>query len=127
MKKVQELFDDNPLDKGFLLKAAQVVPEIGSVLGVLFVLTNNTLTYINTRLLPLISSTMQLNEMPIMWIRNRVHTIVEQRRQRPIPRVDLLQLMLQVTTNETIDVSKLFKMQKTSKKLRYTRVRRALY
>ena len=121
------MFDDNPLDKGFLLKAAQVVPEIGSVLGVLFVLTNNTLTYINTRLLPLISSTMQLNEMPIMWIRNRVHTIVEQRRQRPIPRVDLLQLMLQVTTNETIDVSKLFKMQKTSKKLRYTRVRRALY
>lgn len=91
-------------DTGFLLKAAQVVPEIGVILRPLFSLSNNTLTFINTRLLPLISSAKQLNEMPMIWLTNRVHTIVEQREQNPIVRADLLQLMLQVMTNETIDV-----------------------
>lgn len=105
---MKELFDDNLFDKGFLIKSAQVVPEIGVVLAQLFSITNNTLTFINTRLLPLISSRIQLSEMPIMWLLNRLHTIVEQRQQTPISRVDLLQLMLQVTTNETIKVSEIF-------------------
>ena len=48
---------------------------------------------------------MQLNEMPVMWLQHRLHTIVEQRQQTPTSRVDLLQLMLQVTTNEPIIVS----------------------
>ena len=106
LKKAKELFDHNPLEKGLLLKAAQVVPEIGTLLAWLFSITNKTSTFINTRLLPLVSSTLQLNEMPIMWLRNRLHTIVEQRRLSPIARVDLLQLMLQVTTSERIDVRK---------------------
>ena len=108
LKKVKELFDDNPLEKGFLLKSAQVVPEIGVILAQLFSISNKTLTFINTRLLPLMSSTMQLNEMPIMWLLNRLHTIVEQREKNSIPRVDLLQSMLQVATNEPIDVSRSF-------------------
>ena len=105
LKKVKELLDDNLFEKGFLLKSAQVIPEIGIILAQLFLVSNKTLTFINTRILPLVSSTMQLNEMPIMWLLNRLHTIVDQRQKSPVPRVDLLQLMLQVASNEPIDVS----------------------
>ena len=106
-KKVKELFGNKIFNKGFLMKSVQVVPEIGLVLAQLFSITNNTLTFINTRLLPLISSTIQLNEMPVMWLLNRVHTIVERRQQTFIPRVDLLQMMLLVTTKEITNVSKI--------------------
>ena len=105
LKKVKELLDDNLFEKGFLLKSAQVIPEIGIILAQLFLVSNKTLTFINTRILPLVSSTMQLNEMPIMWLLNRLHTIVDQRQKSHVPRVDLLQLMLQVASNEPIDVS----------------------
>ena len=103
-KKTEELFDDNIYDKGLLLRAAAVIPEFRVILGRLFSLTNNTVAFIDTRLLPLISTTIQLNEMPITWLLNRLHTIVELRRKKPIQRVDLLQLLLQATTNETIEV-----------------------
>ena len=104
-QKIKELFDDNFFDKGFLLKAAQVVPEIGVVLRPLFSITTNTLTFINTRLLPLISPNKQLNEMPIIWLIKRLHTIVEQRQRNPISRADLLQLMLQSATNDPVQVN----------------------
>jgi hypothetical protein len=52
----------------------------------------------------------QLNEDPLTWLLNRLHTIVEQRQQNPTSRVDLLQLMLQVTTKETIDVNKILRI-----------------
>lgn len=103
--KVKELFEKNVFEKGFLIKAAQVVPEIGIVLASVFSAINNTIAFINTRFLPLISKTMQLNEMPIMWLLNRLHTLVEQRQQTPISRIDLLQLMLEVTTNDTLKAS----------------------
>lgn len=107
-----ELVDDNVFENGFLIKAAQVVPEIGVVLAPIFSVISNTIAFINTRLLPLISSTIQLKEMPIMWLLNRLHTIVEQRQQTPISRIDLLQLMLEVTTDDTTKVSRNFWSEK---------------
>jgi hypothetical protein len=109
---VEELFDESDTETNFFIRFYQVVPEIGVILTRLFSVTNNARTFINTRLLPLISSTIQLNESPVMWLLNRLHTIVEQRQKTPISRADLLQLMLQVTTNEAIHVSKIFRIQK---------------
>lgn len=62
------------------------------------------------RILPLVSSSIQLNELPSVWLLNRLHAIVEHRQRNPIPRVDLLQLMLQVTTNKPIDVSMIYRI-----------------
>ena len=112
-----EVFDNNMFNQGFLLKAAQVVPEMGVVLGRLFEIIHNGVTFLNARFLPLISSTMQIKEMPFMWLVNRIHTIVEQRQQNPISRVDLLQLMLQVTTNEVSEVSQIFWIKNTDNKI----------
>ena len=86
------------------------------ILRPFFTAMNHTLTFINTRILPLISSTAQLNELPVSWLLNRVHAIVEQRQKNPIPRVDLLQLMLQAITTESIDVSKTFCVKRSIKK-----------
>jgi len=103
---VKEAFEGNDPDTNILFRFAQLVPEFNIVLGGLFSLDNNTRTFINIRLLPLISSTLQINEMPMTWLLNRVHAIVEHRQKTPIDRVDLLQLMLQVMTKEKIDVRK---------------------
>ena len=104
-KKVEEFFDLNPINKNFVFKSAQVIPQIGDILARLFTVDNNVRMFLNTRILPMISSTMQLKETAVTWLLNRLDTIVKQRQQSPISRIDLLQLMLQVTTNQTIDVS----------------------
>jgi hypothetical protein len=106
-KKVKEFFDGNSIGTSLLFRSAQVVPEINIVLSRLFSTNNNTRMLINTRLLPLVSSTLQINEMPFTWLLNRLHSIVEHRQQTSSSRIDLLQLMLQVMIKETIDVSQI--------------------
>ena len=104
-KKVAEFFDGASILDNFLYRAGEIVPQIHLILGKLFRLDTYTRTLINTRLLPLISSTAQLNELPITWLLNRLHVIVERRQETPISRIDLLHYMLQNTTKESIDVS----------------------
>lgn len=106
LKKVGELFDENTIGKSWLFRSAQVLPEMNKVLSRLFSFNNTTRMLINTRLLPFISSTLQVNELSFTWLRNRLHTIVEHRQKTPTSRIDLLKLMLQVMTQEKqIDVS----------------------
>jgi hypothetical protein len=51
----------------------------------------------------------QLHEQPGMWLLKRLHPIVEQRQKNPTSRVDVLQLMLQVMTEDPINVSNIKK------------------
>ncbi|CAF3979492.1 unnamed protein product [Adineta steineri] len=101
-KKVEEFFDNNAVLKSPLFKMTQLLPEIGCILGRLYFTYNTLITYINKNILPFISSTKQFDESPFMWLLNRLHTIVEQRQQTPTSRSDLLQLMLQVMTQQPI-------------------------
>lgn len=106
MKKVGELFDENTIGKSWLFRSAQVLPEMNKVLSRLFSMNNTARMLINTRVLPFISSTLQVNELPFTWLRKRLHTIVEHRQNTSSSRSDLLKLMLQVMTSEKqIDVN----------------------
>jgi hypothetical protein len=109
-KQVEKLFAGSVVPNNLLLRLVTLIPEIGTVIFRIFSINNKARTFINTRLLPLISSTKQLDESPFMWLSNRLHTIVEQRQQTPDSRADLLQLMLRVATKEKIDVSKIFEI-----------------
>ncbi|UJR24390.1 hypothetical protein I4U23_005767 [Adineta vaga] len=102
-KKIRELFSSNTIGKSWLFRSGQLLPEIHNILSKVFSLNNNFRLFINTQFLPLFSSTLQINEMPIMWLLNRLKSIVEHRQQINISRNDLLQLMLQVMTKETIN------------------------
>jgi hypothetical protein len=88
-KKVNEMFDGDVLNRDFLIKSAQVVSEIGVILAHLFTVDTHARTFINTRLWPLVSSKMQLNEAPVTWLFNRLHATVEQRQQTLTSRSDL--------------------------------------
>ncbi|CAF4153533.1 unnamed protein product, partial [Adineta steineri] len=99
-KKVEEIFGNNTIVKSSIFKMTQLIPAFGNILGQIYLVHNTARKYINTRVLPLISSTKQLDESALAWLMNRLHTIVEQRQETPIPRKDLLQLMLQVMTKE---------------------------
>ncbi|CAF1056683.1 unnamed protein product [Adineta steineri] len=102
LNKLEGLFDNHSVMKSPIFKVTQLIPEIKNILGRLYVVHNTVRKYINTKVLPLISSTKQLDESAYMWLQNRLHTIVEQRQETPISRKDLLQLMLQVMTKEPI-------------------------
>ena len=103
-KKVEELFALGA-SANIAFKFAQLMPERANVIGKTFVGINAVRAFINTHLLPLISNK-QLPEIPAIWIRNRLYPIIKQRQQTPTSRVDVLQLMLQVMTEEPIKVSK---------------------
>jgi hypothetical protein len=105
---VSDIFDTSALDTSFLHRFGQLVPGMNAIAGRMFSATNRTLTFINTRILPLISSTKQLNELAFTWLVNRVHAIVEQRQKTPISRADLLNLMLESVTKKAINVSRTF-------------------
>ncbi|CAF1526975.1 unnamed protein product [Adineta ricciae] len=105
-RKVSEFFDTSAIDTNILYRSAQLMPIIETLLGRLFAVTNKALTVINTRLLPFISPTRQLSEVPITWLVNRVHTIVDQRQKIPILRPDLLNLMLETMNNASEDSRK---------------------
>ena len=111
-KKVEETFRTMTFRDLFVFKVAQVVPVFNAVLAWLFAFQITARAFINARLLPLISSTIQLEELPYMWLISRVHEIIEHRRKTSISRVDLLQLMLQAATTDTIIVSKIVSMLK---------------
>ena len=111
-KKLEESFQGVSFRDHFVFKVAQVVPAFGTAISWLFAFHSTALGFINTRLLPLISSTIQLEELPYMWFLSRVHEIVEHRQKTSMSRVDLLQLMLQVATRETIIVSNTFQTLK---------------
>ena len=99
-KQVEQIF--NPVMKSTLFyKLLQLLPPIRPVLGKIFDNMNGIRTFLNLRLLPLISNK-QLDEWPVVWLHNRLHPILEQREQTPTSRIDLLQLMLQVKTDEQI-------------------------
>ena len=98
---MNELFDDNLYTNNFVARLTLLVPEFGNVLSRIFSVVSNVITFINTKLLPLISKK-QLDELPIMWFANRVHTIVDQRLETPTSQVDLLQLMLKVLVKKVI-------------------------
>lgn len=107
-KKVGELFNENSIGKSWLFRSAQILPEMNKVIARLFSMNNTVRMLINTRLLPLVSSSLQVHELPFTWLRNRLHTIVEHRRKTPSHRVDLLKLMLEVMTKDKhIDVSRI--------------------
>lgn len=64
---------------------------------------NKAQAFANTHILPLVTDK-RLYELPNMWLLNRVHPIIEQRQKTPTSRVDVLQLMLEVMTDEPIRV-----------------------
>lgn len=70
----------------------------------MFSTVNEVRSFINIQVLPLITEK-QLHELPFTWLLNRLHPILEQRQKTPTSRVDVLQLMLQVMTDENIQVS----------------------
>jgi hypothetical protein len=102
LKKVEELFDGR-VKSTLFFKLLQLVPEIRSALVKIFDVINNVRAFINIHLLGSLSKK-QLHERPDAWLHNRLHPIIEQRQQTPTSRVDLLQLMLQVITDEQINV-----------------------
>ena len=104
-KKVEEIFGAG-IKSSLLFKLLQLVPQTRNILGKLFIGINTVRAFINIRLLPLVSKR-QLHEMPVVWLHNRLQPILEQRQQTPTSRVDLLQLMLQVITDEQINVSQM--------------------
>ena len=89
-----------------LYKLAQVVPDTGKLIGMLFYGISTAQAFINMHILPWVSKK-QLPELPIMWLIKRLDPIIEQRQQTPTSRVDVLQLMLQVMTDKPIDVSQI--------------------
>jgi hypothetical protein len=101
-KKVEELFDGR-VKSSLFYKLLQLVPQARRILGKIFDVINTVRAFINTHLLASMSKR-QLHEQPAVWLHNRLHPILEQRQQTPTSRVDLLQLMLQVITDEQINV-----------------------
>ena len=101
-KKVEELFDGR-MKSTLFFKLLQLVPQLRSALVRIFDAINNVRAFINIHLLSSVSKK-QLHERPDAWLHHRLHSILEQRQQTPTSRVDLLQLMLQVITDEQINV-----------------------
>ncbi len=105
-KKVGEIFARNALSNG-IIRSAQLMSQIAYIIGRIFRIVSMTQSFINKRLLPLVSEK-QLPELPQTWLITRLHPIIEQREQTPTSRIDLLQLMMQVMTKEVINVSKIY-------------------
>ena len=87
-----------------LFKLAQLVPDLGKIIGKFFFSIGSMQAFINMRLLPWVTKK-QLPELPGMWLHKRLNPIIEQRQQMSNPRVDVLQLMLQVMSDRPIIVS----------------------
>jgi len=81
------------------------MPELTNVIVKIFFAIQNVRTFINTYILPWISNKKRLSEQPVTWLTSRLETVLDQRQQMSTSRVDVLQLMLQVMTEEKINVS----------------------
>jgi hypothetical protein len=101
-KKVEELFDGR-IKSTLFFKLLQLMPQMRYILVKIFDVINTVRAFINIHLLATVSKT-QLHERSDAWLHRRLHPILEQRQQTPTARVDLLQLMLQVITDEQINV-----------------------
>jgi len=101
-KKVEELFDGR-MKSTLIYKLLQLLPQIRYMFVKIFDVINNIQAFINIHLLGSVSKK-RLHEQPALWLHKRLHPILEQRQQTPTSRVDLLQLMLQVITDEQINV-----------------------
>ncbi|UJR11767.1 hypothetical protein I4U23_015949 [Adineta vaga] len=97
-KKVEAIFNSG-VKSSLIFKLLQLVPQTRPILLKIFDVINTIRAFINIRLLGSVS-TRQLHEHPVEWLHNRLHPILEQRQQTPTSRVDLLQLMLEVITDE---------------------------
>ncbi len=106
LKKLEEFFALN-FRADIFFRFAQLVPEIGSIIGKIVFGISTAGAFINMHFLPLISKR-QLYEEPDIWLLKRLHPIIEQRQQTSTSRVDVLQLMLQVMTEEAINVSNIY-------------------
>jgi hypothetical protein len=95
------------LDQTLFFRFAQLAPEIANIIGKIFSVNNTARSFINMHILPWISNK-QLHELPGMWLYKRLYPVIEQRQQTSTSRVDVLQLMLQVMTEEAINVSKIY-------------------
>jgi len=98
-QKVEEVFVGT-LRKTIFFKLIQLFPEIRMFISRIFFSVNTIRAFVNTHLLPLITDK-QLEELPAFWLINRLGPIVDQRQKAKTSRVDVLQLMLQVMTDES--------------------------
>ena len=73
-------------------------------------------SFVNLYVLPRITSK-RLPERPGFWLVNRLDPIIEQRQKTPTSRVDVLQLMLQVMTDEKINEDDAQESSKTNYRL----------
>ena len=102
--KLEEFFSQNIRSSGFF-RFLQLMPELTNVIVKIFFAIQNVRTFINTYILPWISNKKRLSEQPVTWLTSRLETVLDQRQQMSTSRVDVLQLMLQVMTEEKINVS----------------------
>ncbi|CAF1062977.1 unnamed protein product [Adineta steineri] len=99
-KKVEEIFVRSIRSNSFF-RLSQLLPELAYIIGKVFFGINMIRAFINIHILSLISKK-ELPELPSIWLFNRLHPIIEQRQKTPTSRVDVLQLMMQVMTDEKI-------------------------
>lgn len=104
-KKIEQHFVRS-IRSNVVFKLAQLMPELEDVISKIFSGINTVRAFINMHVLSLISKK-QLYEPPSMWLLNRLYPIIDQRQKTPIARVDVLQLMMQVMTDEKVFVSRI--------------------
>ncbi|CAF0806821.1 unnamed protein product [Didymodactylos carnosus] len=84
-----------------ITKLRQLIPEFNTLFANLFVIYNYCQGMIN-KFIPW--SVKMFQQMPIFWLLNRIHELVELRLKNTNARVDLLQLMLEAATRQQITV-----------------------
>ena len=99
-QKVEQIFARS-VRTNIVFKISQIAPLVAEIASRIFFMINKFRAFLNMYILPLISK-MQLNELPGVWLFNRLDPIIEQRQKTPTSRVDVLQLMMQVMTDEKV-------------------------
>jgi len=103
-KRIEEI-DARNIKSTWIFKLGEMMPRLANIINKILFGIDIIRVLINMHLLPLISKK-QLYEPPAIWLVNRLYPIIQQRQQNPTSRVDLLQLMLEVMTDEKINVSR---------------------
>ena len=97
-KKIEEIFSFG-IRSNILFRLTQIIPSLANIGSRIFFGLNDIRAFINKHILPLVSNK-RLYELPNMWVLNRLDPIIDQRQKTPTSRVDVLQLMMQVMTDE---------------------------
>ena len=103
LQKSAALFQSNSAQAG-LLKLSELIPAFANVLRMCF-LAQVSVSEILTKVIPSLKK--YIPEMPAYWLMNRVQDVVDLRTKSSsdlIKRVDLLQLMIDASTNEPVQV-----------------------